>query len=1005
MVTGAALVIGAGIGGIKCALDMAESGFKVYLCDRSPNIGGTLSQLDKWFPDNHCGMCKILPIFSRDESSQYCLRRGLFHPNIELLPLTTVEKVEGEAGDFKATLRVQPRGVKEELCIGCGLCTQVCPVEVGDEFNEGLQNRKAIHLRSPLAMSNSYTIDWDRCTKCDACVEKCPTNAIDLSQKEETRELEVGAIVLATGFEEFAPGPWTQYGYGRYPNVITSIELERILSPNGPSAGELVRPSDDQPPKSMAFFQCVGSRNTESDYCSSACCMYAIKEAMLVKEKNPEVDVEIFYMDMRAFGKGYHRYYEQAKDNSGVKFTRCRVPALKQDPKTKDLFFTAKAEDGKPERREFELVVLSVGQTPSPRFRELTQVLDLELNRWGFCQTKALSPVETSREGIYVCGSASAPKDIADTLAEADAAACQVSKLLSPQRNQLTDHRTFPEEIDPSEEETRVAVFLCRCGEEISSAINLEEMVYFAKSFPGVAYAEEVPYLCLKDALEDVKERIKAERVNRVVLAGCSVIPHKRLFTEAIRDVGLNPSLLELVDLREQLSWTHQDQKAATEKAKSLVSIAVEKIKAQRPMPITTQAIEHWALVVGGGLSGLTAALCLAEQGFEVHLAERADELGGHLRHINTTLESGEPQVLLQELITRAETNPLVNIYKETELVEASGHAGNFTVTLKAKDSTLQPMKVGAIIIATGAQEYEPSEYLYGQTDSVITHQELERRLTSGDLDPQKLNSVVMIQCVGSRDSERPYCSRICCSQALKNSLNLKESNPDINVFVLYRDVMSYGFKEEYYTQAREKGVLFISYDLEHKPQVNIGGNKLEVQVMEPTLGGNLKIEPDLLVLSPAIVPNDNGPLARMLGLELTEDGFFKEAEVKFRPVDFLTDGIFVCGLAHSPRGIAESIVQAQAAAQRAASILAREQLESGRVVAEVNERRCSGCELCVSVCPYNARFKDREKGVVVVVEVLCQGCGACAAICPNSAAKLRGFTDRQALSMVDAAL
>jgi len=726
---------------------------------------------------------------------------------------------------------------------------------------------------------------------------------------------------------------------------------------------------------------------------------------MLVKEKNPEVDVEIFYMDIRAFGKGYHRYYEQAKDNSGVKFTRCRVPALKQDPKNKNLFFTAKAEDGKPERRESELVVLSVGQTPSPRFRELTQVLGLELNRWGFCQTKALSPVETSRDGIYVCGSASAPKDIADTLAEADAAACQVSKLLSTQRNQLTDHRAFPEEIDLNEEATRVAIFLCRCGEEISSAINMEEMIEFAKAFPGVAYAEEVPYLCLKDTIEGVKERIKAERVNRVVMAGCSAIPYKRLFTEAIRDVGLNPALLELVDLREQLSWTHQDQKAATEKAKSLVSIALEKVKAQRPMPIATQAIERRALVVGGGLSGLTAAMCLAEQGIEVHLAESADELGGHLRHIHNILEGGEPQALLQELISRAEANPLVNIYKETELVETSGHAGNFTATLKAKDSTLQSMKVGAIIIATGAQEHEPSEYLYGQSDSIITQQELERRLASGDLDPQKLNSVVMIQCVGSRDSERPYCSRICCSQALKNSLNLKEGNPDINVLVLYRDVMSYGFKEEYYTRARERGVLFLNYDLEDKPQVNMGEGKLEIQVTEPTLGGSLKIEPDLLVLSPAIVPNDNVPLAQMLGLELTEDGFFKEAEVKFRPVDFLTDGIFVCGLAHSPRGVAESIVQAQAAAQRAASILAREKLESGRIVAEVNERRCSGCELCISACPYNARFKDTEKGVVVVVEALCQGCGACAAICPNSAAKLRGFTDRQALSMVDAAL
>jgi heterodisulfide reductase subunit A-like polyferredoxin len=569
----------------------------------------------------------------------------------------------------------------------------------------------------------------------------------------------------------------------------------------------------------------------------------------------------------------------------------------------------------------------------------------------------------------------------------------------------LIAHRTFPEEIDLSEEDTRVAIFLCRCGEEISSAVDMEELIEFATSLSGVVYVAEVPYLCLNDATEGVKERIKDERANRVIIAGCSAAPYRRLFTEAIRDVGLNPSLLELVDLREQLSGTQQDRKRATEKARSLVSIALEKVKAQNPLPITTQAVERRALIVGGGLSGLTAALSLAEQGFEVHLVEKAPELGGHLRHIYTTLEGGDPQALLQESITKAEANPLVNIHRETEVAEASGYAGNFTVTLSEKGTALDPMKVGTIIIATGSQQYEPSEYLHGQSDGIVTQQELERRLASDDLDPQKLSSVAMIQCVGSRNDERPYCSRICCAQALKNALTLKEKNPEVNVLVLYRDLMSYGFQEEYYTRAREKGVIFINYDLEHEPEVTVGAKGLELQVTEPTLGGSLKIEPDLLVLSAAIVPNDNGLLAQMLGLELTEDGFFKEAEVKFRPVDFLIDGIFVCGLAHSPRNITESVAQAQAAAQRAASILSRERLESGRVVAEVNERRCSGCELCISVCPYNARFKDEDKGVVVVVEALCQGCGACAATCPNSAAKIRGFTDSQLLSIVDAAL
>ncbi len=1004
---GAVLVIGAGIGGMKCSLDLAESGFKVYLTDQSPFIGGTLAQVDKWFPDNGCGMCKILPVFSRDESSQFCLRRGLSHPNIELLPLSTVDRVDGEAGDFHVTLTSKPRGVNEELCIGCDLCAQVCPIDVPSEFDEGLENRKAIYLRNPLAISSGYAIDWDSCTKCGACVEKCPTGAIDLSQEEEMRKLDVGAIVLSAGFEEFNPSPWTQYGYKRHPNVITSIQLERMLSASGPTGGEILRPSDNQPPRSIAFLQCVGSRTKERDYCSSACCMYAIKEAVLAKEKNPELDTEVFYMDLRAFGKGYYRYYEQAKEESGVKFTRCRIPTVKRDSKNDNLFFTAVAEDGRLQRREVDLVVLSVGQTPSLHFLELGGVLGIELNKWGFCKTQELSPVETSKEGVFVCGSASAPKDIADTLVEASAAACQVSALLSPQRGQLITTKDYPKELDLSETTSaRAAIFLCSCGEEIASAIDMEEMLDFAKGLPGVVYAEQISYLCQKDTLEQVKGKMKEHKVNRVIFAACSDIAYKRLFIDAMRNVGLNPSLLELVDFREQLSSINPDGgKQAIEKAKTLVKIALERVRTQEPLHLVSQDIEHQALVIGGGLAGLTAAMSLAEQGFEVQLAERTAELGGNLRHIFSILEGGDPQALRQDLINSVEENPLIHLHTETEVIEVSGYAGKFEVVLKDKDATHEPIKTGAIIVATGGEAYEPNEYCYNESERVVTQAELEEQLVSGKLNVTELGSVVMIQCVGSRDKERPYCSRVCCSQALKNALNLKERNPEIDIIVLYRDIMSYGFKEEYYSQAREKGVLFINYDLDRKPVVAINGERPVVQTIEPTTGGVLKIEPDLLVLSTGIVPNDNSILAQMLNLELTEDGFFKEAEVKFRPVDFVNDGIFLCGLAHSPRGITETITQAQAAAQRAASILSRERLESGRVVSEVNERRCSGCELCVSACPYNARFKDTDKGVVVVIEALCQGCGACVAVCPSGAAKLRGFTDKQVLSVMDAVI
>ena len=402
---GSVLVIGAGVGGIKASLELAETGIRVYLCDRGPAIGGSLVQMDKWFPNNHCGMCQILPVFSRDDASQRCLRRGLSHPNIEILPMTEVTEVSGEAGNFEVTLGTKPSGVNTELCTGCGLCAEACPVETRNKFDEGLGSHKAIYIPNPYLTPNSYTIEWESCTKCGACVKVCPSRAIDLNQTERVRHLEIGSIILATGFEEFDPRPATQYGYKRFSNVITSIELERFLSPGGPTGGELLRPSDRQIPEKVAFLQCIGSRDNQRNYCSSACCMYSLKETRLIKEKYPQIDTRVFFMDLRAFGKGYYRYYEQA-DKAGVKFIRCRVPAIKEDPESKDLILSTLKEDQTPVKEQFGLVVLSVGQSPAPGFQKLCQILGVETNKWGFCQTKPFSPVETTKEGIYVCGSA-----------------------------------------------------------------------------------------------------------------------------------------------------------------------------------------------------------------------------------------------------------------------------------------------------------------------------------------------------------------------------------------------------------------------------------------------------------------------------------------------------------------------------------------------------------------------------------------------------------------------
>jgi heterodisulfide reductase subunit A len=794
------------------------------------------------------------------------------------------------------------------------------------------------------------------------------------------------------------------------------------LSPGGPTEGKLLRVSDQNAPQSVAFLQCVGSRDTKRDYCSSACCMYALKEAMLIKMANPQADVEIFYMDMRTFGKGYHQYYEQAKE-MGIKFTRSRVPVVKQDFKTNDLLITVAGDDGSLSQRRFGMLVLSVGQTPSPRFAELAQTLGLEVNQWNFCATREFTPIGTARPGIYVCGSASGPKDIADTLIESSAAAGLASQFAM----QAEVDQASKEETEVGEEAAATAVFLCTCSNEVSSVVDMGNLAEASRAMPSVVHVEEVPFLCKRDAIESIRGKMVEHVANRAVLATCAPFATRRLAS----DTGVDPSLVQVFNLREEVAWSNRDNpEAATKKAIALTKMAVERLRLQESSPMPAIDTKQAALVIGGGLAGMVTALSIADAGFEVHLVEKEAELGGNAKDIYSTVGGNDVQSLLKETIDKVENNPKIHVYKGTEISEVCGFVGNFQAKFTRDSEEQQPvseavaegetaegegqetvenesaksfLEVGAIVVATGGEGHKPTEYLYGQNDNVVTQEEFEKKLVNDEVGDVK--SVAMIQCVESRDEARPYCSRVCCSQALKNALGLKEKYPDAEVVVFYRDLMSYGFMEQYYTLAREKGVIFTRYDLEKKPQVTAEGGKLRVQADEPALRGKVTVEPDWLVLSTPILPRDQAKLAEILEVECTEDGFFKEAEVKFRPVDFTRDGIFVCGLAHSPRTIAESITQSQAAAERAAAILSKPQLISGRVVSEVKERWCAGCEMCIQVCPFTARYKDAEKGVVLVREALCQGCGACVVTCPSGAARLRGLSDRQILSMTDVAL
>ncbi len=1000
---GAVLVLGAGVAGLRAALDLAESGFKAYLVDTRPGIGGTVPQLDKWFPDNGCELCKLLPVFSRDECTQLCLRREMAHPNIELLPYSSLTGLTGEAGNFKATIRLMSRWVKTERCTGCGLCAEVCPVEVPDEWNDGLTMRKAAYVRHPQAIPNFYAIDRDACTRCGKCVEVCPTNAIELEMKDTNRQLEVGAVIVAAGFQEFDSARLGQYGFGRFDNVLTNLQVERLLSSGGRTAGELRRPSDGKVPRRVDFLQCVGSRDAERNYCSTACCMYALKEAILIKEKYPSTEVNIYYMDMRAFGKGYHRYYVKAQE-MGINFIRSRVSAIKQHPRTKSLYLLARAEDGTLINAESDMVVLAAAQCPSARTAELARILGVETDEWGFIRTDSWYGTRTSQPGIYVCGSAAGPADISDSVIQASAAACEASTLLYRERSTADRPEPAPEEPRLLDVDPKTAVFICRCGQEIAAVVDTAAVADFVRGLPAVVSVEEVDFLCLPETLEHVRQSLAGSGANRVVFAACAPYYYQRLLGETMQQAGIERAWWQLVNIREQLAWVHKDApRAATEKAKRIVAAAVDRLHHQAPLRVTPMPLDHTGLVIGSGISGMVAAISLAEQGFEAHLVERSPEPGGHTTGIHYTLELKEPQAFFEELRARVKTDPRVHFYPESEVVEVSGHTGDFRSVVRSARGGEQEIRHGAIIIATGAEDYVPTEYLYGQHERVITQKELQQRLAEGKLGTP--GTVVMIQCVGSRDEEHPYCSRTCCSEAISNALAIKEKSPGTQVYILNRDIMTYGLREQFYTRAREAGVLFMRYHPDRKPQVTARGDFLLVSNEDPALPGRLDIEADLVVLSTGIVPGNNTELARLLSAELDSDGFFRDVDTKFRPVDTPVDGIFICGHANAPRNLDEEILQAQAAAQRAVNVLSRPTLRSGRVVSEVNARRCSACWLCIDTCPFKARRMDEDRHVAVVEEALCQGCGVCVALCPNSAARLRSHYEEQLFSAIETVL
>ena len=996
---GAVLVVGGGVAGIQASLDLADSGFRVYLIDQGPSIGGVMAQLDKTFPTNDCSMCILSPKL---------VATGR-HPNITILTNAQVTGLKGKAGNFEVKLRKKSRYIIEDKCNGCGVCAQKCPIEVVDMYNEGLGKRSAIYVDYPQAVPLKFMIDREKCIGCGTCYEICKANAIQYDQEDSETTLKVGSIILAPGFESFDAKLKSEYGYGRFANVVTSIEFERILSASGPYGGLVLRPSDGEIPKKIAFIQCVGSRDFQlgNNYCSAACCMYGMKEAVIAKEHTTsKLDATIFYMDMRSYGKEFDAYRNRAEDEYGIRFVRSRVAGVIEDPKTADLHVHY-VENENPKTEEFDMIVLSTGMQPPKNVEKLAENLGIKLNKYKFCETETFSPMETSKPGIFTCGAFSAPKDIPESVAQASGAAAKAMSIIASERGTLTTLKEYPTQRDVSKEDPRIGVFVCHCGINIGGVVNVPAVVEYAKTLPNVVYAEANLYTCSQDTQKLIAEKIKQNKLNRVIVASCTPRTHEPLFRETVQEAGLNQYLFEMTNIRDQCSWVHMHKpKEATEKAKDLVRSVVAKAKLMKPLEKPLINITPVALVIGGGVSGMTAALELSRQGFQVHLVEKEKELGGHMRTIQYLLEKeDDPKKKLDALVRAVMENDKIQVYTCAEVVDVYGFVGNFKSKIRQQNGKEKEVEHGVVIVATGAVEYKPTEYLYGKDPRIMTQHELEQEIANGKF---RAKNVVMIQCVGARNEERPNCSRICCGQAVKNALKIKESNPETEVYVLYKDLRAYGFKEDYYRDAAMKGVIFVNYDDERKPQVTNENGKLKVTFWEPVIKEEVDVEPDVVVLSAATIPNPgNKHVAEMLKVPLTKDGSFLEAHMKLRPVDFATEGVFLCGMAHSPKYVDESIAQACAAAARATTILSRDKLEMEGIIANVNEDLCSGCRICEYLCPYGAvEMKDKEgKTVAHMIEALCKGCGACGTACPTKAITMGHFTTEEILAQVKAVL
>ncbi len=891
------------------------------------------------------------------------------------------------------------------------MCTMYCPRPVVDTYNERLDITRAPHIDYAQAIPSSYYIDAKACLRvnyetCNLCAQTCTAGAIDFTQQPKELDLSVGAVVLAPGFGRVDEKVLEKFGYGRYPDVLTSFEFERLTCASGPSEGHIVRPSDNKPPKKIAFLQCIGSRDETcgNGYCSSVCCMYAIKEASVAKEHEPDLDISIFFMDVRTMGKGFDDARKRAQEKYGINVIRARVPRVDQvDGK---LALTWTTGDGDHHSGLFDMVVLSVG-LESPEDADLiSRVADIELNHYNFCRTSVDAPLVSSRNGVLVAGAFQGPKDIPESVTQASGAAAIASELLADARNSQTVTVTYPDEDKAlEEEEPRIGVFVCHCGVNIAGVVDVKAVRDYAGTLPGVVLYEDTLYSCSQDALKSIAEKIKENRLNRVVISACSPRTHEPLFQETLRSIGLNPALVEMANIRDQCAWVHaQEPDKATEKAKDLVRMAVAKARLLAPLEQPTVDVTPSALVIGGGAAGMSAALSIADQGYKVVLVEKGRSLGGNLKRLTWTLDGQDASKVLKDMVKKVKAHKNIEVLTSAQVESVSGYVGNFTSTI-SKGGKTQMINHGVIVLATGGREYRPKGYAYGDSTRVMTQLELEEKLARGKGFLRNAKNVVMIQCVGSRGDDMTHCSRLCCTQAVKNALKLKEAKPEVNVFVFYRDMRTYGFYEDLYREARKKGVKFIRYTPDRKPEVIKLSRGIKVRAYDELIGDEIEIPASLVVLSTGIAPGDNEELSKIIKAPLTSDGFFLEAHAKLRPVEVAVDGVYLCGLAHGPKSLEESVAQAKAAAAKATIPLAKGKVAVAPIVSRVNQDLCIGCGICESLCPFNAitleKVGKRKKAHTITAS--CKGCGICASHCPTIAISMGGFTDEAIMAQIHA--